>query len=268
MQRLIGIFWVLLGFAQLAHAELVELQVRPGIVASAAFAAGDRQAPAVLILHGFLQTHEFPTVRRLHHSLAESGFSVLSPTLSLGIHKRAQSLECEALHLHTLHDDVQELKLWVDWLRDKTGREVVLIGHSAGGLVMTRYLADYPDAPVAQGIMISLSYLEGQEPQSADSDADIAEYSLVYCERYPTTAQAYHSYVDWGTSEMLDAVRGFRNPVSIILGSGDRRISQAWRDTIAASDIDAIIIQGADHFFDNQHEFDLLDAIEQLLPAD
>ena len=70
----------------------IELEVVPGITAEADYWPGEADKPAVLILHGFLQTREFPTVRRLAEALADEGYSVLTPSLTLGLNRRRQSL--------------------------------------------------------------------------------------------------------------------------------------------------------------------------------
>ncbi len=80
----------------------VELEVAPGLTAAAAYWQGEADMPPVLIAHGFLQTREFPTVSRLAESLADFGYSVLKPSLSLGIDRRTKSLACEAIHTHSM----------------------------------------------------------------------------------------------------------------------------------------------------------------------
>jgi len=259
---LLGLCMVLM-LQQQVLAEQVFLEVKPGISASANYSPGEEGAPSVLILHGFLQTHGFSTVRRLHESLAESGYTVLSPNLSLGIDKRKQSLSCEAIHTHALEDDVAELAIWVDWLQKQHARPVVLVGHSAGGLMMTRYLSEHPQAPVSKQILISLSYLEGAPV--ANPDGPIAEYRLGFCEKYVSIPAAYESYVGWDAEAMLDAIKAARDRTAVILGSGDPRIKAEWRGLLAGSGINVINVEGANHFFDNAHEFDLLEAVEEIL---
>ncbi|MGB0721174.1 MAG: alpha/beta hydrolase [Gammaproteobacteria bacterium] len=255
------------GGAYARTTQTVEAPVAPGVVARAAYSGEGHETGGnpVLILHGFLQTHDFFTVRRLHQSLADADYPVLSPTLSLGISGRAQSLGCEAVHLHTLDDDVAELHHWVQWLYGRQGRPVVLIGHSAGGLVITRYLEAYPDAPVARAILVSVSDLLGGERADARTEGDLEEFSLGFCQRYVSTREAYNSYSRWDARSMLDAMIGFRGPVAVILGSADDRIDVSWRNLLRESGIRVVNVEGADHFFDSAHEFDLLEAVEGLL---
>src|SRR3569832_1138568 len=103
-------------FPVAAHAAIVQQEMRPGIPANAEYLIGQRSKPAVLMLHGILQTREFPTVATLARGLQDAGYTVLLPTLSLNIPNRMQSLACEAVHNHSMEDDVAEIVRWVGWL--------------------------------------------------------------------------------------------------------------------------------------------------------
>src|SRR5512143_4272871 len=121
-------------FPVAANASIVQQEMRPGIPANAEYLIGERSKPAVLLLHGFLQTRAFPTVATLARGLQDAGYSVLSPTLSLGIPNRTQSLACEAVHRHSLDADVAEISRWVGWLKAHGHHAIVLVGHSFGSL--------------------------------------------------------------------------------------------------------------------------------------
>mgnify|MGYP000318310119 CR=1 FL=1 len=54
------------------YAAVVQQEMRPGIGANADYMAGARGKPAVLLLHGFLQTRDFQTVASLARSDAEA----------------------------------------------------------------------------------------------------------------------------------------------------------------------------------------------------
>ena len=94
-------------------AEIIELETAEKRISQATFLQGDNDASPLLILHGFLQTREFSTVNRLVNSLNESGYTVLAPTLTLGISRRKQSLACEAIHTHSVEKDTAEIAQWI-----------------------------------------------------------------------------------------------------------------------------------------------------------
>ena len=143
-------------FPTAAHARLFNSRCVRAFTASAEYLVGERNKPAVLLLHGFLQTREFPTVATLARGLHDAGYTVLSPTLSLNIPNRKQSLACEAVHRHSLDDDVAEIGRWVNWLKSRGHRAIVLLGHSFGSLQLLAYLSAKPDAAVKGYIGTSL----------------------------------------------------------------------------------------------------------------
>ena len=269
IQRLLRHLVLLLSVFPVAslQAETRELEVAPGIVATAVYQPGRADRAAVLVLHGFLQTARFPTVNRLAEGLSDEGHTVLAPTLSLGITRRRQSQPCEAPHLQRLEDDVAEIARWVNWLHSETGQAVVLVGHSSGGHAITRYLHEHPQAPVERVLLISLGYPRGHpvspEPPQAKS---LGIYSLDFCQSYPTTPEAFHSYIGWGPQQILQALQQARMPVYVIFGSMDKRLSPDWFKAVSDSDISIEIVAGADHFFDSTHEFDLLETAIRLMP--
>lgn len=257
---------------------IITLQMKPGLIASADYLQGTIDAPAILVLHGFLQTREFVTVRRLADSLHELGYTVLLPNLTLGISARQQSLSCEAIHTHSMEQDTREIARWVDWLHQQSDNGLVLIGHSTGSLQLAIFLSQHPEAPVTQSIFISLlPYGEG--PASNETDADrrraeqdltlqpqsLQEYGLAYCKRYLTTAGDYLSYLAWDLTTTLDTLSRLRVPTTIILGGNDKRMHTDWHEQLQTIGLQVVTVAGANHFFDHEYEFDLLESIERLL---
>lgn len=265
---------LLLASSVTAGSARMQLEITPGRTASAEYWPGAADRPAVLILHGFLQTRDFPTVRRLAEALAEDGYSVLTPTLTLGISRRTQSLACEAVHTHSMGQDVAEIAAWVHWLAERAGKRPVVIGHSSGGVQVAAALEARPDLPVARAILISLTYfdhVEGvagvpelRERAIADRavDADrLRRYALIFCRRYVTTPDALLSYLAWDGDRLERALLDVVVPIAVIYGDNDRRIDTEWLGVLREGGITVRAVAGADHFFDLAHEFDLLDEV-------
>jgi dienelactone hydrolase len=258
-----------------AKAEEVGISLPSGIVAQARLQRGTPDRPAVLILHGFLQTHEFPTVRRLGDALAEDGYTVLTPNLSLDIDGRSQSLACEAIHTHTMEGETAELWAWIDWLGGQTQAPILVIGHSIGGVQVLAQTATRPHPRTRGIILISLAYF-GPGPVNLESAADLARaeadlaqgrtdpqvYALSFCQRYPTLPAAYLSYVHWGAERSQEAIAGLAGtPLALVLGTGDSRLDWDWVARLEATGTRIRRVEGANHFFDQAHEFDLWDAV-------
>lgn len=266
--------WIFLLLLELlpfsAHATQVMLDMRPNLPATAEYQAGARDKPAILLLHGFLQTRESPPVATLARGLADAGYSVLTPTLTLGIPGRRQSLACEAIHNNSLDDDLAEIDRWVKWLRGKGHRHIVLIGHSFGSLQLLAYLSGKPD-PAVTGL-VGVSLVEAQigamprEPlierltaQVARHDRNLVNYPLSYCGKYPTTPEALLSYVRRDQARTLAALHQLGNRTLLVMGSADDRMTQGWLRALQHLQTPLVVIDGGNHFMDGEHEFDLLE---------
>ena len=258
-------------------AEIVKLENNNMVIVADYLEGTDKKNP-VIILHGLLQTHEFSTVNRLATTLNESGYTVVSPTLSLGISNRKQSLSCEAIHTHSMDSDTAELKQWINWLQKKSGKKVNIIGHSAGGPTVLNYLEKNKNDIVKHVILISLAYYasgptayETKEHEKMahehimSTPGQIHNYALNYCKNYPSYAENFLSYYKWNTDKVSEVVGKFSHIISIIIGTEDKRIDSNWRINLNKKHHNVISIDGANHFFDQSHEFDLNDTIESLL---
>jgi len=253
-----------------AQGAIVELEMRPGISASAEYLAGQRNKPAVLLLHGFLQTREFPTVTTLARGLHDAGFSVLSPTLSLGVPARKQSLACEAVHRHSLDDDIAEIARWVNWLKSRGHRSIVLVGHSFGSLQLLAYLEAHPDKAVRSFIGASLieaqvdtpsrpSLVTELESQASNNQRTLVTHTLSYCRKYTSPPGDLLTYVRWDQSRTLAALKASPVNVQLIMGDQDEMLGRDWIKALKHIQTPMVIVTGANHFMDGEHEFDLME---------
>lgn len=263
------LFCLLCWLLPAARASVVTQTVRPNIVASATYMVGDRDKPVVLLVHGFLQTRNFPTVASLADGLHDAGYSVLLPTLSLNIPARGQSLACEAIHRHSLDNDVDEIARWVLWLKSQGHRSIVLLGHSFGSLQLLAYLSDHPDPAVKAYIGTSL--IEAQIGASDRRDLtaqledrinrkqrDLVYQSLSFCRKYTTTPEEMLSYVRWDQARTLAALKQAPVPTLLIMGDSDSVLGHNWLKALQHIKARMVIVKGANHFMDGEHEFDLL----------
>lgn len=265
------LFFLLISvFPSAAHALIAHLEMRPGISASAEYLIGERSKPAVLLLHGFLQTREFPTVATLASGLQDAGYPVLVPTLSLNIPGRRQSLACEAVHRHGLEDDVYEIGRWVAWLKSRGHSSIVLLGHSFGSLQLLAYLSSQPDAAVKG--FIGASLVEAQvgaaarpaliaqlENRVRDKQRALVTRPLSFCRNYTSTPEGLLSYVRWDQTRLLAALRQSPVGVKLIMGDADHVVGRGWLEALQHVQVPMAIVKGANHFMDGAHEFDLLD---------
>ncbi len=257
-------------FPTAAHAVIAQQEMRPAIPANADYLVGEPGKPAVLLLHGFLQTRDFSTVAILARGLHDTGYTVLAPTLSLNIPNRMQSLACEAVHKHSLDDDVAEIGRWVSWLKSQGHRSIVLVGHSFGSLQLLAYLSLKPDAAVKGYIGISL--LEAQigttvrsalltqlEGRVRNKQRALVNQGLSFCRKYPSTPEGLLSYARWDQARLLVALKQSPVSVRLIMGDRDDVLGHGWLKALEHVQTPMVIVKGANHFMDGAHEFDLLE---------
>lgn len=265
---------------QSIFAETIEARLPTGIFATADFRPGKPDLPVILLIHGFLQTKEFPTVSRLADGLALAGYTTLSPTLSFGISRRARSLACEAAHRHTSEQDVAEIAFWVNWLGRRKPGPVIIVGHSYGSLQSLIYAADKPAPTLRQVVALSMLDTERQtEPNAAMArildakkrvargDTQLMSYPLGYCKNYVGTAQSFLSYARWHRSDILRLSRQSKVPLEVIMGGKDDRMGEDWPVKLRSAGNRVQVIDGANHFFDAEHEFEVLDLTISLLKS-
>ncbi len=274
---------VLIGFNLLGapiFAQAIEAKLDNGRTVTAEFHEGEPGRQAVLLLHGLLQTRNYLTVNSLSNSLAEFGFTVLAPTLSLGINRRNKSLACEAIHTHTMEQDVDEIGFWVNWLETKGHSTIVLVGHSYGSLQILVYAVGQPSKSVKRIVATSLVDVEhvvGSEAiqrqieiarqRLEENPQGLDEYKISYCKKYIAPPQAYLSYAEWTKIRILRKLKDISIPVEIILGSKDNRMGEDWPELIGRSGAKLTIVNDANHFFDAEFEFDLFERVQQSILA-
>lgn len=263
-----------LAYSGIVHAEQIEEKLSSGLIVTADYQAGQPQKPAVLVLHGFLQTRNYITVSTLTNAASELGHAVLAPTLSLGIDKRKQSLQCAAIHSHTVEGDLAEIDFWLNWLEKKHSSGVILIGHSFGSIYSLAYVTKRRNKSIKQVIATSLTgsmkdnkdlIRQIKKAKTNIKNKGLDNYSISYCKKYTAPAAAFLSYAEWGSNAILKSLKQTKIPFSVILGGGDRRIDSNWKTNLSKSGAKVVLIDGASHFFDNEHEFDLMEAIQKLL---
>jgi esterase/lipase len=257
-----------------AQAEIVTLTLPDKPAARAEYLAGKPDKPAVLILHGFLQTHEFPTVQRLGEGLHGEGYTVLAPTLSLGVPHRKQSLPCEAIHTHTYKEDFKELDNWLNWLKKKGHKSYVAIGHSQGSVGSLAYVLGKPPLPASRFIAVSIvDVTASRDPatnkrieadlrkRTAQGDRNLVTQPLSYCPKFAGTPESLLSYQEWSPERILKGLKQLSIPTTLIMGSSDERLGPNWIDQLQKTGKTIHIVKGANHFLDGEHEFTLLDMV-------
>lgn len=266
--------WLLIALtslSSLARADVVELAIPGKPMARAEYRGGDAGKPAVLLLHGFLQTHEFPVIHRLTDSLSSAAYTVLAPTLTLGIPLRQRSLACEAVHTHSQTDAIAEIDAWLAWLKARKVKSVILVGHSFGSMQSLAYVATHPNPLVKK--LVGISIIEGRvtvpggKTRAVADDKGIVTQAFSFCQKYRAPVASLASYQAWSPERVLREVNRARLPITFIMGGRDERLGPDWIAQLQHSRAVVRVIAGADHFMDGEYEFDLLDMVMEELKA-
>jgi len=258
----------------IGHTAIIKHTLPNGFVTSAEYRAGKKAKPAVFILHGFLQTRDYLTVESLITAIGDEGYTILAPNLSLGISNRKKSLPCEAIHQHNMSQDIDEIDYWIKWLEKKGHSSIYLVGHSFGSLQILVYTNKKKPKSVKKLIAASLidvekssdkqiikSYLTKAQEYAKNNDTRLLEYPISYCKKYISPAEDYISYARWDKQTIISELNKLNIPISVILGSKDIRVDKNWISLLKKANLNLIIIQGANHFFDTAHEFDMNDKV-------
>ena len=263
-----------------AHSEQVETKLQNGVIATANFHGGLSSLPAVIILHGFLQTYHSPPMSSLASNLSSRGYTVLSPTMSLNVNRRSQSMACESVHAHSMENEVDEVSYWVSWLNTKGYKEIALVGFSSTGNIAALLLSAKKTQPSIKHIILtSLNpvYLETAERQKlrtkmstslSKTGKQLERVSLGYCRKnYITTAGNYLTYAQYDSYKILELIRDNPVPAEIILGTTDTILPDNWAEKISGINTqnNVTLIKNATHFFEDTNEFDLAEAVENTL---
>ena len=273
---------IALGLSTSLHAAQVTQPIEgTKLQAQASYLMGDKNKPAVLILHGFLTTNRFHTVVSMAEGMHSEDYTVLSPTLTLGINKRKGSIKCGSIHTHTLEKDILEVKDWVDWLYQQGHKDIILLGHSSGSLELLEYMLTYNDERVKSVIFTSAFYLNGAELGIIDKEIEIAQklaktpqkkphkYNFLFCKNnYFATPESYLSYLKLTRNYVIKGISSLTVPSHTIMGQADKRyqsVGQNWLEELESTGTNLIVVEGANHFFSSEHEFDLQDQINNIL---
>ncbi|MBL7004365.1 MAG: alpha/beta hydrolase, partial [Gammaproteobacteria bacterium] len=91
------------------------------------------------------------------------------------------------------------------------------------------------------------------------------KFSLAFCKEYISTAENFLSYYNWSEQKVLQAINAPTSKNYIIIGGQDNRIGEKWANALQQASGRVKVIEGANHFFDQTHEFDLLETVEKIL---
>jgi pimeloyl-ACP methyl ester carboxylesterase len=244
----------------------------------------------VLLLHGTLAHHKMEIIRAQQQLLAERGISSLAPSLSYGISDRKGMYDCKVPHVHRNEDALDEIRFWLDYLKDKGATEVTLAGHSRGGMEVSWFMAERGDDAVKRVILIASGQWDAakaakgfkkthkgdmnallEKAKGMDGDAMMKGIGILYCPGADVSAKSFVSY--YGDDDRRDSVTTMQKidkPVLVVVGTEDNvaaGLAERVRPLADAGKLQLVEVEAADHFFRDLFGEDLADAMQEFIEA-
>lgn len=246
----------------------------------------------VLMTHGTLAHGKMEIMEQLQDLLKDNELDSLSITLGLGVDNRKGMYDCATTHTHKHTDAVDEIALWVDWLKKQGVKKITLLGHSRGGNQTAWYAAERADSIINKVILIapatwSEKYAQKNYKERYKKDLNLvlakAEVMVksgkgqsvmkntghIYCEDTSVTAESFVSYnkpdMRFDTPYLLNKIK---QPVIVFAGSKDETVKNLDKKVgplIKKGKIDLSVIDGAGHMFRDLYADDVVDQIVDYL---
>lgn len=258
--------------------------------------AGDawKDGTVVLLTHGTLAHNGMEIIATLQGLLSDAGMSSLAPTLSLGLDDRHGMYDCATPHTHRHTDALDEIGIWLAWLKEQGVRKVLLAGHSRGGNQTAWFAAERPDPAVAGVLLIapttwSEDYAVSDYAKRFDTelapvleraqklvaagqgDAWLEDTGFIYCPGTKVQAQAFVAYHAPEPRQDTPSLLGkLAVPVLVIAGTADEVVPDVAEKVEPLADGTRVrleTIDGADHFFRDLYADEIVEYTADFIDA-
>ncbi|GEM_PF-598125 len=229
---------------------------------------GGADKPVVLLVHGTMGHKDMEIIQQAQDLLLENGYDSLAINLTLNRDNRHGFMPCDVPQTHLHEDAAQEIAAWSDWLKKQGRHQIILMGHSRGGLQVAQYQAGQHDpAVVAMALLAPMANRAGGESniKSVHGQND-ASRAFLHCAAASQVAPSTRaSYQRNGAVSLLDALAAIRVPVDVFVGSEDTsagviRLQEISADT-RLKHVRGHEIDGADHFFRDLYLDEVVDIL-------
>ncbi|MCW8854051.1 MAG: alpha/beta hydrolase [Gammaproteobacteria bacterium] len=230
----------------------------------------------ILMTHGTLAHGKMEIIASLQNLFADNGISSLAITLGLNQNNRSGFYDCNTPHTHKHTDAIDEIDLWMNWLKKQDNNNVVLLGHSRGGNQTAWYAAEH-DSPMIRKIIliapqtwnypaIKTEYKKKYNKQltpilnkaralinQGRDEAPLKHTDFIYCKDTTVSAGSFISY--YKDDRRMDTpflINELTKPTLVFIGTEDKVIkglAEAMTYLSSKPNIQSHTIEGADHSF-------------------
>ncbi|VAV91550.1 hypothetical protein MNBD_ALPHA08-924 [hydrothermal vent metagenome] len=246
----------------------------------------------VLILHGTLAHNRMEIIKTMQSLLAERGRNSLAINLGLGLNDRAGMYDCKVPITGLNTDALDEIGLWLNWLKSQGAKDITLMGHSRGGNQVAWFAAERPDRAVTKLVLLAPATWNKEAAKKTYNrrfgfDADVVlakaeklvadgkgnqmleKTGVVYCRDVQSTAAAFVSYHK--PDQRLDTpslLPKISVPILVIAGEKDDVVEgliEAVKPMVDGDKVSLTVVDGADHYFLDFAAEDAADAVDEFL---
>jgi len=253
--------------------------------------ATDKNAPFFIILHGTFAWHGMELPSTIQALLSEEAYGSLAFSLSLGEDNRSGFFDCSHPIISKHQDAQQEIKIWLDFVKSKGYKNIVLVGHSRGGAQIAQFVVDHP-AGIMQAFLIApMTYLQADSAKAFDSK-DLNKLGqwlnkakteptfllnakkILHCDNAKISLESLVSYYSpLPVKNTPNIVARVQIPTRIYLGSNDPSITHSINQQeslyLSNKKVSRKVIQDADHYFRDFAAEDMVaDMLQQLRSED
>jgi len=246
----------------------------------------------VLITHGTLAHNGMEVIKAVQAGLQERGINSLAITLSLGLDKRTGMYDCKVPHRHKHEDALDEIGVWLGWLKARGATNITLMGHSRGGNQTAWFAVERPDAAVKRVILLApqtwakkdrlagyeRAYKTPLQPildktaalvAQGKGDEMLKDTGFIYCPGAEVSARAFVSYYkDEPRMHTPTLLPRIGVPVLVIAASKDqvvKGLAEAVEPLADGDKIKLVVIEDAGHTFLDFFAEDVADAVTEFV---
>ena len=247
---------------------------------------GNDSKSIALILHGTRGHQNLELIKSLANSFLENNIDSLTVNLSYGIDNRENNfLPCDIEHKHSKSKSINEIELWLKYLKSKGYQKIFLIGHSRGGLNIIQFFEEFKGSEknLIESIFliapVSDEYTDFKKyhmiknniniDQLVDGPNELLTIDFLNCPNGKVSKTSFLDYFKISNKRsgkdgsLLGNLLETNAKVFVITGSEDIIVPNTYRRVQALNkrNIELIIVDEADHFFRDLYFDDLIEII-------
>ena len=245
-----------------------------------------------LMTHGTLAHNKMEIMSTFQEMFTDQGTSSLAINLGFGLDNRKGFYDCATPHKHKHTDALDEIGLWLNWLKKQNVKQVVLLGHSRGGNQTAWYAVDHDDTIIKKVVLVapqtwSMEYATKNYKERYQKDltplltkanalakngkgnALLNNIDFIYCKDTTATADAVASYYSADPKMDTPYLMGkIKKPLLVIAGKEDKIVKSL--DNIVPPLAEKYgfqfnVIDGADHSFRDLYADEVIETIVEFI---